>query len=154
MYLEYAALFPNRSGSLVTYLEQAYPRPVFLFPTAFAFFTVAFSFSSSNAVGTYNLLISICSTLTPPSSRAIHLPRRRLPSLRMGKQRSRHLILQFPSSALPALDKMVHQVDELDFCRETHHPSFHRHHWIRCPGRWHPSQGPASQLQKLFWSGD
>jgi amino acid transporter len=49
-YLEFASLFPNRSGSMVAYLEQAYPRPVFLFPTAFAFITVAFSFSSSNAV--------------------------------------------------------------------------------------------------------
>ncbi|PVH93935.1 amino acid transporter [Periconia macrospinosa] len=50
VYLEYASLFPNRSGGQVTYLEQAYPRPAFLFPTAYAFFTVAFSFSASNAV--------------------------------------------------------------------------------------------------------
>ncbi|PSN65237.1 high-affinity methionine permease [Corynespora cassiicola Philippines] len=50
IYLEYAALFPNRSGGQVTYLEQAYPRPAFLFPTAYAFFNIAFSFSSSNAV--------------------------------------------------------------------------------------------------------
>lgn len=46
-------MFPNRSGGQVTYLEQAYPRPAFLFPTAYAFFVVAFSFSSSNAVGTF-----------------------------------------------------------------------------------------------------
>ncbi|KAF2679848.1 amino acid transporter-like protein [Lentithecium fluviatile CBS 122367] len=50
VYLEYASLFPNRSGGQVTYLEQAYPKPAFLFPTMYAFFTVAFSFSSSNAV--------------------------------------------------------------------------------------------------------
>ncbi|KAF2638768.1 LAT family L-amino acid transporter [Massarina eburnea CBS 473.64] len=50
IYLEYASLFPNRSGGQVPYLEQAYPRPAFLFPTAYAFFTIAFSFSSSNAV--------------------------------------------------------------------------------------------------------
>jgi amino acid transporter len=31
-------------------LEQAYPRPAFFFPVTYAFFTVAFSFSSSNAV--------------------------------------------------------------------------------------------------------
>jgi amino acid transporter len=31
-------------------LEQAFPKPAFLFATAYAFFTVAFSFSSSNAV--------------------------------------------------------------------------------------------------------
>lgn len=46
-------MFPNRSGGQVTYLEQAYPKPAFLFPTAYAFFTVAFSFSSSNAVGEF-----------------------------------------------------------------------------------------------------
>ncbi|EGO55774.1 hypothetical protein NEUTE1DRAFT_47799 [Neurospora tetrasperma FGSC 2508] len=50
VYLEYAAYFPNRSGSEVVYLEQAYPRPRWLFPTAFAFQSVALSFSSSNAI--------------------------------------------------------------------------------------------------------
>ncbi|KAL1952984.1 hypothetical protein VTO42DRAFT_3807 [Malbranchea cinnamomea] len=50
IYLEYASLFPNRSGGQTAYLEQAYPKPPFLFPTAYAFFTMAFSFSSSNAV--------------------------------------------------------------------------------------------------------
>lgn len=50
VYLEYASLFPNRSGGQVTYLEQAYPRPAFLFPVAYAFFIVVFSFSASNAV--------------------------------------------------------------------------------------------------------
>ncbi|CAG8956684.1 hypothetical protein HYFRA_00012228 [Hymenoscyphus fraxineus] len=50
VYLEYASYFPNRSGSEVVYLEQAYPRPKYLFPTAFAFQTVILSFSSSNAI--------------------------------------------------------------------------------------------------------
>ncbi|KAF2839603.1 amino acid transporter-like protein [Patellaria atrata CBS 101060] len=50
VYLEYAALFPNRSGSQVVYLEQAFPKPLLFFPTAYAFFTVVFSFSSSNAI--------------------------------------------------------------------------------------------------------
>ncbi|PGH00807.1 hypothetical protein GX51_05584 [Blastomyces parvus] len=50
IYLEYASLFPNRSGGQTAYLEQAYPKPAFLFPTAYAFFAIAFSFSSSNAV--------------------------------------------------------------------------------------------------------
>lgn len=53
VYLEYGALFPNRSGGQTVYLEQAYTKPQFLFPTAYAFFTIAFSFSSSNAVGVY-----------------------------------------------------------------------------------------------------
>lgn len=50
VYLEYASLYPNRSGGQVAYLEQAYPRPAFLFPTTYALFTVALSSSSSNAV--------------------------------------------------------------------------------------------------------
>ena len=51
VYLEFASYFPNRSGSEVVYLEQAYPRPRWFFPTAFAFQTVALSFSSANAIG-------------------------------------------------------------------------------------------------------
>lgn len=51
VYLEYASYFPNRSGSEVVYLEQAYPRPRWFFPTAFAVQSVIFSFSSSNAIG-------------------------------------------------------------------------------------------------------
>ena len=51
MYLEYAAYFPNRSGAEVVYLEQAYPRPIYFFPVAFAVQTVILSFSSGNAIG-------------------------------------------------------------------------------------------------------
>jgi amino acid transporter len=36
IYLEYASYFPNRSGSEVVYLEQAYPRPRYLLPVTFA----------------------------------------------------------------------------------------------------------------------
>ncbi|KZL86037.1 high affinity methionine permease [Colletotrichum incanum] len=50
VYLEFASYFPNRSGSEVVYLEQAWPRPKWLFPTAFAFQSVALSFSSGNAI--------------------------------------------------------------------------------------------------------
>ena len=50
VYLEFAAYFPNRSGSEVVYLEQAFPRPKYLFPTTFAVQTVLLSFSSSNAI--------------------------------------------------------------------------------------------------------
>lgn len=50
VYLEYAAYFPNRSGSEVVYLEQAYPRPKWLLPAAFAFHSVALSFGSGNAI--------------------------------------------------------------------------------------------------------
>ena len=51
-YLELASYFPNRSGAEVVYLEQAYPRPKYFFPIAFAVQSVLLSFSSSNAVGT------------------------------------------------------------------------------------------------------
>jgi hypothetical protein len=53
VYLEYASYFPNRSGSEVVYLEQAFPRPKYLFPTAFAAYFVILSFSSSNAIGRF-----------------------------------------------------------------------------------------------------
>ncbi|KAI1267924.1 high-affinity methionine permease [Xylariaceae sp. FL1019] len=50
MYLEYASYFPNRSGSEVVYLEQAFPRPKHFFPIAFAVYTVLLSFAASNAI--------------------------------------------------------------------------------------------------------
>lgn len=50
MYLEFASYFPNRSGSEVVYLEQAFPRPKYFFPLTFAVQTVALSFSASNAI--------------------------------------------------------------------------------------------------------
>lgn len=50
IYLEFAAYFPNRSGSEVVYLEQAYPRPRYFFPLTFAVQTVALSFSASNSI--------------------------------------------------------------------------------------------------------
>ncbi|KAI9708247.1 MAG: hypothetical protein M1820_004201 [Bogoriella megaspora] len=50
VYLEFASYFPSRSGSEVVYLEQAYPRPKWFFPTVFAVQTVIFSFSASNAI--------------------------------------------------------------------------------------------------------
>jgi amino acid transporter len=49
-YLELASYFPNRSGSEVVYLEQAYPRPKYFFPIAYAVQSVILSFSSSNAI--------------------------------------------------------------------------------------------------------
>ncbi|PGH00844.1 hypothetical protein AJ79_08096 [Helicocarpus griseus UAMH5409] len=49
VFLELASYFPSRSGGEVVYLEQAYPRPKWFFPTAFAVQSVLLSFSSSNA---------------------------------------------------------------------------------------------------------
>ncbi|KAI9833449.1 MAG: hypothetical protein M1819_003607 [Sarea resinae] len=49
-YLELASYFPNRSGAEVVFLEQAYPRPRYLLPMAFAVQSVILSFSSSNAI--------------------------------------------------------------------------------------------------------
>ncbi|WPB00904.1 uncharacterized protein RHO25_005524 [Cercospora beticola] len=59
VYLEYAAYFPSRSGSEVAYLEQAYPRPKWFFPTAFATQNVILSFSSGNSVVMANYLFKI-----------------------------------------------------------------------------------------------
>ncbi|KAK3316876.1 amino acid permease-domain-containing protein [Apodospora peruviana] len=59
VYLEYAAYFPNRSGSEVVYLEQAFPRPKWLFPTMFAFESVALSFTSGNAIVIAHYLFQI-----------------------------------------------------------------------------------------------
>jgi amino acid transporter len=53
VYVELASFFPNRSGAEVVYLEQAYPKPKYLLPTTFAIQSVLFSFSSSNAIGTF-----------------------------------------------------------------------------------------------------
>lgn len=51
VYLELGSYFPSRSGAEVVYLEQAYPRPKYFFPVAFAVQSVILSFSSSNAIG-------------------------------------------------------------------------------------------------------
>jgi amino acid transporter len=59
VYLEYAAYFPSRSGSEVAYLEQAYPRPKWFFPTVFAMQTVLLSFRSSNAIVMAKYLFAI-----------------------------------------------------------------------------------------------
>lgn len=58
VYLEFTAYYPSRSGSEVAFLEQAYPRPSYFFPTTFAIQSVVFSFSSSNAIGKELSLIS------------------------------------------------------------------------------------------------
>jgi hypothetical protein len=58
VYLEYTSFFPNRSGSEVAYLEQAYPRPIYLFPVAFAAQSVILSFSSGNSIGKFNQNLS------------------------------------------------------------------------------------------------
>ncbi|KAE8364441.1 amino acid permease-domain-containing protein [Aspergillus caelatus] len=50
VYLELASYFPSRSGSEVVYLEQAFLKPEYFFPTTFAVKHVVFSFGSSNAV--------------------------------------------------------------------------------------------------------
>jgi hypothetical protein len=58
VYVKLASYFPNRSGAEVVYLEQAYPRPKYLLPTALVVQSVLLSFSSSNAIGTYALFLS------------------------------------------------------------------------------------------------
>ncbi|KAL6232434.1 hypothetical protein BDW75DRAFT_232786 [Aspergillus navahoensis] len=59
VYLEFTAYFPSRSGSEVAYLEQAYPRPAWFFPTTFAVQSVILSFGSANATVMANYLWAI-----------------------------------------------------------------------------------------------
>ncbi|KAK4451999.1 high-affinity methionine permease [Podospora aff. communis PSN243] len=66
VYLEYAAYFPNRSGSDVVYLEQAYPRPKWLLPTAYAFHAVALSFGSGNAIVLADYIFRIANHIPSP----------------------------------------------------------------------------------------
>ncbi|KAF5512992.1 High-affinity methionine permease [Colletotrichum aenigma] len=66
VYLEFASYFPNRSGSEVVYLEQAYPRPKWLFPTAVAFQSVALSFSSGNAIVLSQYLFKVAGSTPGP----------------------------------------------------------------------------------------
>ncbi|KAH6970299.1 high-affinity methionine permease [Fusarium avenaceum] len=64
VYLEFTAYFPSRSGSEVVFLEQAFPRPTWFFPTTFAVQSVLLSFGSSNAVVLATYLFA-CSTKDP-----------------------------------------------------------------------------------------
>ncbi|OLN96833.1 High-affinity methionine permease 4 [Colletotrichum chlorophyti] len=66
VYLELASYFPNRSGSEVVYLEQAYPRPKHFFPVAFAVQSVLLSFSSSNAIVLSRYLWQIAGKVPSP----------------------------------------------------------------------------------------
>ena len=50
LYLELASYFPSRSGAEVVYLEQAFLKPQYFFPTIFAVKHVVFSFGSSNSI--------------------------------------------------------------------------------------------------------
>ncbi|KAK6457347.1 amino acid permease-domain-containing protein [Scheffersomyces xylosifermentans] len=60
VYVEFATYFKKRNGGDVAYLEQAFPKPNYLIPTAYAAVTVILSFSVSSAVafGTYVLAAS------------------------------------------------------------------------------------------------
>lgn len=57
VYIEFSTYFKRRSGGDVAYLEQAYPKPKYLIPTAYAAVTVILSYTTSSAVafGTYIL---------------------------------------------------------------------------------------------------
>lgn len=60
VYLELLSYFPSRSGSEVVYLEQAFPRPRFFFPVAFAVQTIILSFTSGNAIVLATWIFRLC----------------------------------------------------------------------------------------------
>jgi hypothetical protein len=94
VYLEYASYFPNRSGSEVVYLEQAFPRPKYFFPIAFAVQTVILSFSSGNAIGMCHNTIPEDTSLTAMVSHgSISVQDRRPHTHKLGKERRRHCLL-------------------------------------------------------------
>jgi hypothetical protein len=59
LYLEFLSYFPSRSGSEVVYLEQAFLKPKYFFPTIYAMKHVIFAFGSSNAVVLAQYLFAI-----------------------------------------------------------------------------------------------
>lgn len=89
VYLEYASYFPNRSGSEAVYLEQAFPRPRYFFPIAFAVQSVILSFSSGNAIGTMMMLDWVHSADDLYSTGKISLRDERARTFELGVERSR-----------------------------------------------------------------
>ncbi|KAJ7207435.1 high affinity methionine permease [Mycena pura] len=63
--LELASMFPKRAGAEVVYLEQAYKRPKYFFPAAFAAITVILEFSASNSIVLANYLLYAAGNDTP-----------------------------------------------------------------------------------------
>ncbi|KAJ7182389.1 amino acid/polyamine transporter I [Mycena crocata] len=65
LYLELASMYPKRAGAEVVYLEQAYRRPKYFFPAAFAAITVLLEFSASNSIVLANYLLYAAGNDTP-----------------------------------------------------------------------------------------
>lgn len=73
VYLEFASYFPSRSGAEVVYLEQAYAKPKYFFPIAFAVQTVILSFVSSNVIG-QSLRLHVHDDVLTHSRGPVHIP--------------------------------------------------------------------------------
>ena len=58
LYVEFAGYYPKRNGGDVAYLEQAYTKPKFLFPTIYAAVSVVLSFTTSSALAVGQYLLS------------------------------------------------------------------------------------------------
>ncbi|EGN99227.1 hypothetical protein SERLA73DRAFT_182118 [Serpula lacrymans var. lacrymans S7.3] len=68
IYSEFASMFPNRSGAEVVFLEQAYPRPKFLVPVAFAVTSVLLSYSATNSIIFAQYVLTIFDLPITPSN--------------------------------------------------------------------------------------
>ncbi|KZP17590.1 amino acid transporter [Athelia psychrophila] len=72
VYVEFASMFPNRSGAEVVYLEMAFPRPRFFVPTVFMLSTVLLSFTATNSIIFAQYFLVICGwEVTSPHQTAV-----------------------------------------------------------------------------------
>lgn len=150
IYLEYASLYPNRSGGQVAYLEQAFPKPAFLFPVTCAFFTVVFSFSSSNAVVLSRYIYRAAGyTASEWENKGLALASYTFLAFLV-----RHVlnweIAQADNSTVSNIHEMVDPPYELDLAGQVDHPSVHRRDRVRRIGRGHTCARPACQLPQLL----
>ena len=150
IYLEYASLYPNRSGGQVAYLEQAFPKPAFLFPVTYAFFTVVFSFSSSNAVVLARYIYRAAGyTASEWENKGLAMASYTFLAF-LVYYLFYQLGAQADANAVFDLYEMVNPPYELDLRSQTYHPFVHRRDRIRRIGRRHECARPACQLPQLL----
>lgn len=143
-------MYPNRSGGQTAYLEQAFPKPAFLFPVTYAFFTVVFSFSSSNAVVLARYIYRAAGySATEWENKGLAMASYSFLALLVSVT-----LNYWPHSpdlhTVFDLDQMVHPAHEPDLTSEADHPALYRHNRIRCTGRRNQCPRSTCQLPQFF----